>query len=57
MKYLKDVGGAYLSNQQFHLIINDTFSKEYNIKFQVFENIMGRYMIAIIEKKEESNCE
>ena len=49
IKYLKDVGGAYLSEQQFRLIINNTFSKKYDIKFQIFENIMGRYMIAIIE--------
>lgn len=52
IKYLKDVGGAYLSEQQFHLIINNNFSKKYNIEFQTFENIMGRYMIAVVEEKE-----
>lgn len=51
MKFLKDVGGAYLSEQQFQLIINNTFSKKHNIKFQKFENIMGKYMIAIIEER------
>lgn len=52
INYLKDVGGAYLSEQQFYLIINNTFSKQYNIKFETFQNIMGKYMIAIIETKE-----
>lgn len=51
MKFLKDVGGAYLSEQQFQLIINNNFSKKYNIEFQKFENIMGKYMIAIIEER------
>lgn len=51
MKYLKDVGGAYLSEQQFSLIINNTFSKDCNIEFQRFENVMGRYMIAVIEER------
>lgn len=51
MKFLKDVGGAYLSEQQFQLIINNTFSKKHDIKFQKFENIMGKYMIAIIEER------
>ena len=51
MKFLKDVGGAYLSEQQFQLIINNAFSKKHNIKFQKFENIMGKYMIAIIEER------
>lgn len=51
MKFLKDVGGEYLSEQQFQLIINNTFSKKHNIKFQKFENIMGKYMIAIIEER------
>lgn len=51
MKFLKDVGGAYLSEQQFQLIINNNFSKKYNIEFQKFENIIGKYMIAIIEER------
>lgn len=51
MKFLKDVGGAYLSEQQFQLIINNNFSKKYNIEFQKFENIMGKYMIAVIEER------
>lgn len=57
IKYLKDVGGAYLSYEQFCLIINNAFSSKYNIKYQVFENIMGKYMIAIIEKKESKENE
>ncbi len=52
MKYLKDVGGAYLSSEQFCLIIKSVFAKKYEVKFQTFENIMGKYMIAFIEKKE-----
>lgn len=51
MKFLKDVAGAYLSEQPFQLIINNTFSKKYNIKFQKFENIMGKYMAAVIEER------
>lgn len=57
MKYLKDVGGTYLSEQQFKLIINNTFLKNHNIKFQTFDNIMGRYMIATVEEKEANENE
>lgn len=57
IKYLKDVGGAYLSEQQFKLIINNTFSKKYNIEFQIFQNIMGKYMIATIDKKDVKSNE
>lgn len=51
MKFLKDVGGAYLSERQFKMIINDVFADKYNIDFKIFENIMGKYMISIIERK------
>lgn len=50
-KFLKDVGGAYLSEHQFKMIISDIFADKYNIDFKIFENIMGKYMIAIIERK------
>ena len=48
--YLKDVGGAYLSENQFKVIINEVFKNVANIKFSSFENIMGKYLIAEIEK-------
>lgn len=57
IKFLKDVGGAYLSEQQFKIIIKDVFSEKYNIEFKIFENVMGKYMISIIEKKGVENNE
>ena len=53
MGYLKDVGGAYLSEAEFKVIINDVFKNIANIKFSKFDNIMGRYLIAEIEKINE----
>ena len=50
--YLKDVGGSYLSEKEFRVIINDIFKNIANINFSTFENIMGKYMIAEIKKKE-----
>lgn len=50
--YLKDVGGAYLSEQQFQIIIKELFQQRAEIKFCNFRNIMGNYMIAEINRKE-----
>lgn len=51
MGYLKDVGGAYLSEQQFKVIINELFENKAEIKFNNFKNIMGNYMIVEINRK------
>ena len=51
--FLKDVGGAYLSAEDFKTIINNIFSNRAEILFTEFENIMGKYFISVIEKKEE----
>lgn len=51
--FLKDVGGAYLSAEDFKTIINNIFCNRAEIIFTEFENIMGKYFIAVIEKKEE----
>lgn len=50
--YLKDAGGAYLSEQQFKVIINEIFKNKAKIKFENFKNIMGNYMIAEICRKD-----
>lgn len=49
--YLKDVGGAYLSESQFKIIINDTFKSHFKIEYKTFKNIMGTYLIAEITRK------
>ncbi len=53
MKFLKDVGGAYLDESQFRTLINKTFNKKAEIKYHRFRNITGNYMIAEIYKKEK----
>ena len=49
--YLKEVGGAYLSESQFKIIINDTFKSHFKIEYKTFKNIMGTYLIAEITRK------
>lgn len=53
IKFLKDVGGAYLSSSQFQIIIKSLFSEKAEIKFDSFRNITGNYMIAEVIKKED----
>lgn len=53
MGFLKDVGGAYLSQEQFEILLNETFSNRATIKISNFKNIMGTYMIAEITKRKE----
>lgn len=53
--FLKDVGGAYLSEEEFKAIVNNIFSHKAHIDFSSFENIMGKYFIAVIEKREDKN--
>lgn len=50
--FLKDVGGAYLSEEDFKTIITNIFQNRAKIEFSKFENIMGRYHIAVIDKEE-----
>ena len=51
VKFLKDVGGAYLSQSQFELVLTNLLDGIADIKFSVFRNIMGKYMIAEITEK------
>ncbi len=53
--FLKDVGGAYLSRQDFYSIISSHFEKNASIKFDNFSNIQGNYLIAEISKKKKSD--
>jgi len=48
--FLKDVGGSFLNQQEFKLLINSMFGNRANVKFDNFKNITGNYMIAEIEK-------
>ena len=54
--FLKDVGGAYLSENDFSTIIQETFENKAIIRFKNFKNIMGNYMIAEITK-EDNKCQ
>ncbi len=51
--FLKDVGGAYLSKQEFKTIIGNQYLGKATINFSEFRNIQGCYMLAEIEKKSE----
>lgn len=56
IKFLKDVGGAYLSFSQFKTIMNSLFSEKAEVKFDCFRNITGNYMVAeIIKNKDFEN--
>ncbi len=49
-KFLKDVGGAYLSKRAFQSIIISYFRGKAEVKFDEFTNIQGRYLVAEITK-------
>ena len=51
IKYLKDAGKKFLSFYKFKTTIDEKFSDKANISYLTFENILGKYMIAIIEKR------
>lgn len=51
IRYLKDAGRNFLTYDEFKDVINTNFDKSYNIKYSVFENILGKYMIAEIENR------
>lgn len=53
IKFLHDVGGTYLSFDEFKLILNSIFKDRATIKFDTFKNITGNYMIAEIIKEEK----
>ncbi|MEG2379357.1 MAG: hypothetical protein RSB77_03965, partial [Bacilli bacterium] len=53
IKFLHDVGGAYLSENEFKLILNNNLKNKAIIKFDNFKNITGNYMIAEISKEEK----
>ena len=48
MGFLKDVGGAYLEEQEFQTIVKSA-AKDKNVEFSSFKNIQGKYMIAVVE--------
>jgi len=49
--FLKDVGGAYLSKDEFRVIIDRAFAISAEIKYSEFRNIQGRYLIAEVTRK------
>ena len=51
IKYLKDAGKKFLSFCKFKSLIDNKFSDKANISYLTFENILGKYMIAVIEKR------
>ena len=51
MKYLKDAGRRFLNFKEFKNTIDTCYSKKSNISYLSFENVLGKYMIAIIEKR------
>ncbi|MDE6435056.1 MAG: HAD-IA family hydrolase [Lachnospiraceae bacterium] len=57
MGYLHDAGEAYLNAKEFKTIIKESYSGKCKIKFSCFENIQGKYNIAILTKKEEAIIE
>ena len=48
-KFLKDLGKKYLNEKQFKQIVNSSY-KGYDIKFDSFTNILGKYMVARVSK-------
>ena len=50
-KYLKDAGKEFLNFKTFKEIIDKCYLESCNISYLTFENILGKYMIAYIEKR------
>ena len=50
-KYLKDAGKEFLNFKTFKEIIDKCYLDSCNISYLTFENILGKYMIAYIEKR------
>ena len=49
--YLKDSGKNYLTFNEFKRTIDKKFKNNCDINYLSFENILGKYMIAVIEKR------
>ena len=50
-EYLKDAGRYFLNFEKFKKIIDSNFKNKCVINYLSFKNILGNYMIAIIEKR------
>ena len=50
-KFLKDKGECFLNEMQFKSVVSSSF-KEYDIKYDMFTNILGKYMVAYIKKED-----
>ena len=51
MDYLKDAGKYFLSFCKFKRIIDNNFKDKCNISYLSFRNVLGNYMIAVVEKR------
>ncbi len=49
--YLKDAGKYFLGFCKFKRIIDNNFKKKCNISYLSFKNVLGNYMIVVIEKR------
>ena len=51
IKFLKDAGKKFLDFKGFKNAIDSSCEDKCNISYLTFENILGKYMIAVIEKR------
>ncbi len=51
MDYLKDAGKYFLSFCKFKRTIDNNFKDKCNISYLSFKNVLGNYMIAVVEKR------
>ena len=51
MDYLKDAGKYFLSFCKFKRTIDNNFKDKCNISYLSFRNVLGNYMIAVVEKR------
>lgn len=49
VRFLHDVGDAYLNERDFKTLVESAY-EDYNVEYTVFNNIQGRYHIAVVEK-------
>lgn len=49
--FLKDAGELFLDFKKFKNIIDDNFNNKCNVSYFSFKNILGNYMIAVVEKR------
>lgn len=50
-KFLKDAGNYFITFSTFKKVIDSTLGNRCDINYFMFENILGKYMIALIEKR------